>query len=60
MPQLSEEEKDKLVVLAKNVAIAGMTYSILEIVLCFVLGKALNKMWILVCATQFVVYMGTW
>ena len=57
---MSKEDREKLVDLAKNVAIAGMTYSILEIIFCFVLGKALNKMWILVCATQFVVYMGTW
>ena len=45
---------------AGKVAVAGVTYSILEIVFCFTLGKALNKMWILICAIQFIVYIGTW
>ena len=46
--------------LADNAAIAGATYSIIEIIACLTLGKALNRMWILVCATQFIVYMGVW
>ena len=46
--------------LAGKVAVAGVTYSIIEIILCFTLGKALNKMWILICAIQFIVYIGTW
>ena len=46
--------------LASKVAIAGVSYSILEIILCFTLRKALNKMWIFICAIQFIVYIGTW
>ena len=37
-----------------------MFATVFEIVMCFVLGKALEAMWALIYAMQFLVYVGMW
>ena len=60
MPQLSKEEYQDI----KDMAAAAVTVSLFasafEITLCFVLGKALESMWTVVYAMQFLVYLGMW
>ena len=46
--------------MAKTAATVGLFATIFEIVLCFVLGKALESMWTLIYALQFLVYIGMW
>ena len=38
----------------------GLFATAFEITLCFVLGKALDAMWTVVYAMQFLVYIGMW
>lgn len=38
----------------------GMFASAFEIIMCFFLGKALESMWTLIYAMQFMVYIGMW
>ena len=38
----------------------GIGLSVWQIVLCLVINKTINKMWILYNATQFLVFIGLW
>lgn len=46
--------------MADTGAAVGTTFSLLEIFLCFSLGRFLALMWILINALQFVVFFGIW
>ena len=46
--------------MAATAAAIGLFATILELALCFVLGKALEAMWTLIYAMQFLVYIGMW
>ena len=46
--------------MAATAATVGLLASALEISICFVLGKALEAMWTIVYAMQFLVYIGMW
>lgn len=39
---------------------AGLLASVVEIVICFILGKALEAAWTIVYAMQFLVFIGMW
>ena len=44
----------------EQAAKAGTAISIVEIIICLVTGKALNSMWILINALQFIVFISMW
>ena len=46
--------------MAQTAATVGLFATVFEIALCFVLGKALEAMWTLIYAMQFLVYIGMW
>ena len=46
--------------MAATAAAVGLASSVVEIALCFVLGKALEAMWTLIYAMQFLVFIGMW
>ena len=59
-PQYSEQEYEDLLQMAAKAAAVGVAVSIWEILMCFVLQKALNSLWILINALQFIVFLGMW
>ena len=46
--------------MAATAATVGILSTAFELGLCFVLGKALEAMWTVVYAMQFLVYIGMW
>ena len=46
--------------MAQTAATVGLFATVFEIALCFILGKALEAMWTLIYAMQFLVYIGMW
>ena len=38
----------------------GMALSIWQIIICIVINKTINKMWVLFNTAQFLVYIGLW
>ena len=46
--------------MAETAAAVGMFATVFELAMCFVLGKALESMWSLIYAMQFLVYIGMW
>ena len=46
--------------MASTATKVGLTATVIEIALCFVLGKALDAMWTVVYAMQFLVFIGMW
>ena len=59
-PQFSKEEFKKWAQVADQAAQAGTAMSVFEIIICLVTGKALNSMWILINALQFIVFISIW
>ena len=59
-PQLSLADFEEIKAMAETAAAVGMFATAIEIILCFVLGKALEAMWTLIYAMQFLVYIGMW
>ena len=57
---MSKTEHDELEVMAATAVTVGLFASALEIGICFVLGKALESMWTIVYAMQFLVFIGMW
>ena len=59
-PQVSQSEFEEIEEMAATAAAVGMFATIFELAMCFVLGKALEAMWTLIYAMQFLVYIGMW
>ena len=46
--------------MAATAATVGIFATVIELIMCFVLGKALEAMWALIYVMQFLVYIGMW
>ena len=57
---MTSEEFVELVKMAETAANIGIGLSIWQIIICLVLSKVINSMWILINAVQFLVYIGMW
>ena len=57
---MTQSTYDDNIELAKSMAAVGLSYSIWEIIACFVLSKSLNSMWILVNTSQFLAFISMW
>ena len=57
---MTKEDYETLLAMASNAAVIGVGLSIWQIIMCFVLGKAISSMWILINTVQFIVYMSLW
>ena len=59
-PQLSQAEYEEISDMAETAVAVGLVSTIVELSICFVLGKALEAMWTMVYAMQFLVFIGMW
>ena len=57
---MTEQMFEAFKAMVKTAAAVGITFSIWEIILCFVLNKSLHSMWILINTSQFLVFIGVW
>ena len=59
-PQLSQAEYEEISDMAETAVAVGLVSTVVELSICFVLGKALEAMWTMVYAMQFLVFIGMW
>ena len=57
---MTKEDYEALLGMASTAAVFGVGLSVWQIILCFILGKTLKSMWILINTVQFIVYMSLW
>ena len=60
VPQYSEEEEARYELIARVTQVVIVTLPLWMILLYCCIGKAINKIWILNNAVQFIVYIGLW
>ena len=60
VPQMTTQSYAELVELVKAYSAAGLSYCILELIVCFSLNKSLTSMWILVNTSQFLAFISMW